>query len=73
MLDNNPFETGFNGQITFPYDLAKISSRGRQEKDYSVLMATPWGNTYTKDMAIAAIVNEELGRQRGHRYDPYRV
>jgi hypothetical protein len=27
-------------------------------------MATPWGNTYTKDMAIAAIVNEELG-QRG--------
>lgn len=62
MLDNNPFETGINGQITFPYDLAKISSRGRQEKDYTVLMATPWGNTYTKDMAIAAIVNEELGR-----------
>ena len=64
MLDNNPFETGFNGQITFPYDLQKISSTGRNEKNYSVLMTTPWGNTFTKDMAIAAIVNEELG-QRG--------
>jgi hypothetical protein len=64
MLDNNPFETGFNGQITFPYDLQKISRTGREEKNYSVLMTTPWGNTFTKDMAIAAIVNEELG-QRG--------
>ncbi len=64
MLDNNPYETGFNGQITFPYDLAKISAAGRDGKDYQVLMSTPWGNTYTKDMAIAAIVNEELG-QRG--------
>ena len=26
-------------------------------------MTTPWGNTYTKDMAIAAIVNEELGKR----------
>lgn len=64
MLDNNPYETGFGGQITFPYDLASISTKNRTEKDYSILMSTPWGNTYTKDMAIAAIVNEELG-QRG--------
>jgi hypothetical protein len=64
MLDNNPYETGINGQITFPYDLQRISSTGREERDYGVLMTTPWGNTYTKDMAIAAIVNEELG-QRG--------
>ena len=28
-----------------------------------MLMTTPWGNTYTKDMAIAAIVNEELGQR----------
>ena len=53
-----------NGQITFPYDLSRISAKNRTEKDYSVLMSTPWGNTYTKDLAIAAIVNEELG-QRG--------
>ena len=62
MLDNNAYETGFNGQITFPYDLQKISSAGRDSKDYRILMSTPWGNTYTKDMAIAAIVNEELGQ-----------
>ncbi len=64
MLDNNPYETGFDGQITYPYDLARISTKNRTEKDYSLLMSTPWGNTYTKDLAIAAIVNEELG-QRG--------
>ena len=63
MLDNNPFETGINGQFTFPYDLQRISSTGRDEKDYSLLRTTPWGNTYTKDMAIAAIVNEELGKR----------
>jgi len=63
MLDNNAFETGFNGQITFPYDLERLSSQGRDGKDYSLLMTTPWGNTFTKDMAIAAIVNEGLGKQ----------
>lgn len=62
MLDNNPYETGIKGQITFPYDLAKISNTGREKKDYTVLMTTPWGNTFTKDMAIAAIINEELGQ-----------
>lgn len=63
MLDNNPYETGINGQITFPYDLDRISSDGKGGRDYSLLMTTPWGNTYTKDMAIAAIVNEELGKR----------
>ena len=62
MLDNNPYESGFDGQITFPYDLSRISSDGRGGKDYTLLMKTPWGNTYTKDMAIAAIVNEKLGQ-----------
>lgn len=62
MLDNNDYEEGFKGQNTFPYDLARLSSSGRESRDYSVLMTTPWGNTYTKDMAIAAIVNEELGK-----------
>ena len=62
MLDNNPYEKGLNGQITFPYDLTRLSSDGRGGKNYRVLMTTPWGNTFTKDMAIAAIVNEELGQ-----------
>jgi hypothetical protein len=60
--DDNPYETGFGGQITFPYEFSEISRKGRNEKDYSLLMSTPWGNTYTKDLAIAAILNEELGQ-----------
>jgi predicted AlkP superfamily pyrophosphatase or phosphodiesterase len=60
MLDNNPHEKGFNGQITFPYDLRKLSG-GKRRSDYALLMHTPFGNTYTKDFAISAIVNEELG------------
>lgn len=62
MLDNNPFETGFRGQITFPYDLTKIGDPSKK-KDYSVLMVTPYGNSYTKDFAISAIVNEQLGQR----------
>ena len=62
MLDNNEYETGFKGQITFPYDLNRLSM-GSKGRDYSMLMTIPWGNTYTKDMAIAAIVNEELGKR----------
>lgn len=61
MLDNNPYEEGFNGQITFPYNLDRIGDG--ISGDYAVLMKTPWGNTYTKDFAIATIVNEELGRR----------
>jgi predicted AlkP superfamily pyrophosphatase or phosphodiesterase len=63
MLDNNEFETGFNGQITFPYDLAQLSrGENKDERRYEVLMYTPWGNTFTKDMAITAIVHMGLGR-----------
>ena len=61
MLDNNDYEVGFDDQITFPYDLARISGASGGETNYTTLLSTPWGNTYTKDMAIAAIVNEELG------------
>lgn len=62
MLDNNEYELGFGGQITFPYDLNRLSL-GSEGRDYSMLMTVPWGNTYTKDMALAAIVNEELGKR----------
>ncbi len=62
MLDNNEFESGFAGQNTFPYDLNRLST-GSDGRDYSLLMTIPWGNTFTKDMAIAAIVNEELGKR----------
>lgn len=62
MLDNNKYEAGFKGQITFPYDLKKIGDI-TGKNDYSVLMVTPFGNTYTNEFAISAIVNEELGQR----------
>lgn len=63
MLDNNSYEEGFNGQNTFPYDLRKITRDGFREGDYSALLFAPFGNTFTKDFAISAIVNEELGQR----------
>lgn len=62
MADTNAYETGINGRSVFPYDLDRISG-GKRNRDYSTLLFTPYGNTYTKDFAISAIVNEELGQR----------
>ena len=62
LTDENPYETGIDGRIVFPYslpDLAKGKSIGDR---YRLLKQTPFGNTLTKDMAIATIVNENLGK-----------
>lgn len=57
--DKNNFEVGFVGnKVTFPYDLKLM--RG-ESKSYELLLSTPYGNTLTKDFALAAIVNENLG------------
>jgi predicted AlkP superfamily pyrophosphatase or phosphodiesterase len=40
----------------FPYDLKKFEG-----KNYGVLDVTPYGNTFTVEMAKAAITNEQLG------------
>ncbi len=37
-------------------------------KDYTPLFENPFGNTYTKDMAIAAILGEELGKDNNTDY-----
>ncbi|OFX58051.1 MAG: hypothetical protein A2046_15570 [Bacteroidetes bacterium GWA2_30_7] len=58
--DNNKYEVGFLGnKITFPYDLKTM--RG-DSKSYELLLSTPFGNTLTKDFALAAILNENLGK-----------
>jgi hypothetical protein len=62
LADNNGHETGIKGQKVFPYDLEELSRVSRKEIDYSILSTTPYGNTYTRDMAIAALVSEELGK-----------
>ena len=83
--DNVAWETGFDKQSppVFPYDLAKL--RG---SNYNLLRSTPFGNTITKDMAIAAIEGEKLGQNTvpdflavsfsstdyiGHQYGPNSV
>jgi len=60
--DDNKFEAGLNGKRLFPYDLKVISTVKKGRTSYDVLKYSPYGNTYTKDFAIAAIVNENLGK-----------
>jgi len=62
MLDNNKYETGFTGQFVFPYDLNKLSFLKKGQRNYELLKYTPFGNSLTKDFAVASIVNEELGK-----------
>ncbi len=60
--DNNQYETGLKGQVTFPYLLEDLSEIKRNKLDYSLLEKTPFGNTYVKDFATTLIVNEDLGK-----------
>jgi predicted AlkP superfamily pyrophosphatase or phosphodiesterase len=60
--DTTDYETGIGGRSVFPYDLEALSKVGRNEKNYNILLSTPFGNTFTKDMAIMAMVEEELGQ-----------
>jgi predicted AlkP superfamily pyrophosphatase or phosphodiesterase len=62
--DSGKYEAGFNGKNYFPYDLKKLSSRGKGEanRDFSILKETPFGNTFTTGFAKKLIETEELGR-----------
>jgi predicted AlkP superfamily pyrophosphatase or phosphodiesterase len=58
--DDNNFEIGFsNYRYTFPYDLSFLQNRSG---NYKYLKYTPYGNTFTKDFAISAIIGEDLGK-----------
>lgn len=89
IADKNKFEKGFGKYDTFfPYDLNKLSQSRRGKRNYNILKSTPFGNTLTKDFAIQAIINEELGQDEypdlltvsfsatdyiGHQYGPASV
>jgi hypothetical protein len=60
--DMNNFEKGINGKFVFPYDLGRLSSSRTNQINYELIKFTPFGNSFTKDLAIAAIVNENLGK-----------
>ena len=58
--DDNPFEIGIRlYRYTFPYDMNYLKNRSG---NYKYLKYTPFGNTYTKDFAVSAIVGENLGK-----------
>jgi predicted AlkP superfamily pyrophosphatase or phosphodiesterase len=62
--DNNKYETGIEGHKSFPYNLAQMGviPDDKNKKKYNLLRYTPFGNTFTKDFAISAIVNDSLGK-----------
>jgi predicted AlkP superfamily pyrophosphatase or phosphodiesterase len=60
--DNNKYETGIKNQITFPYDLNSLSTKPDGKREYMLIRYTPMGNNITKDFAISALVNENLGK-----------
>jgi predicted AlkP superfamily pyrophosphatase or phosphodiesterase len=55
-------QAGLGGVKSFPYNLEDISSLKRKQVNYAILRQTPFGNTFTKDLAIASIINENLGK-----------
>ncbi len=51
--ESKPFGAGVKG---FPYSLKQFAG-----KNYSAITVTPYGNSFTFDMAKAALTNEQLG------------
>lgn len=87
ITDNNKYEGVFEGEIApvFPHQLFKLRS---DNKNYSLIKYTPFGNTILKELALAAIVEEKLGQDEftdfltvsfsstdyiGHKYGPRSV
>ncbi|MBI5402064.1 MAG: alkaline phosphatase family protein [Ignavibacteriae bacterium] len=57
--DDNPYEDIFRGEDkpVFPHNLPELINKNK-----NLLRSTPFGNSITKDFAIDAITNENLGR-----------
>lgn len=64
LTDSNKFESGFGGLIRFPYDLKKLSSKGRGNagRDFAFIRETPFGNSFATDFALRLIEKEGLGK-----------
>ncbi len=60
MPDDNPYEQPLaaGSGSAFPYDLATLS---KGPAGLSLIASTPWGNTLTTDMALAALAGEGMG------------
>jgi predicted AlkP superfamily pyrophosphatase or phosphodiesterase len=57
--DDNPYEGNYSGKNTptFPIKTSEMFSNS-----YEILRSTPYGNTFTVEMAKAAVENEHLGK-----------
>lgn len=49
---------------SFPYDLGKLSNRGKEDRNYSWLKYTPFGNAITMDLALMLVMEEKLGKDK---------
>ncbi|MBA3680522.1 MAG: alkaline phosphatase family protein [Bacteroidetes bacterium] len=60
IADENRYEVSPNKKekAIFPYDYKLQLEKSK----YSIIKATPYGNTLTKDIAIACLKNEQLGK-----------
>jgi len=60
IADNNPYEGVFKGEKTptFPHNLPALRD---SNENFSLIKSTPFGNNITTEMALAAIVGENLG------------
>jgi predicted AlkP superfamily pyrophosphatase or phosphodiesterase len=58
--DDNPYEGLYEGESkpVFPHNLPAMFTK----TNYEVLRSTPFGNTITKDIALAALKGENLGK-----------
>ena len=58
--DDNPYEGLYPGETkpVFPHNISKMW----KPNDFDIIRSTPFGNSITKDAAIAAIEGEQLGK-----------
>jgi len=58
--DDSPYEGLFPGETkpVFPHNLSVMYSK----TDYGIIRSTPFGNSITKDLALAALKGESLGK-----------
>ncbi|MBL4668692.1 MAG: alkaline phosphatase family protein, partial [Flavobacteriales bacterium] len=87
IADNNPYEGTFNGEKApiFPHNLPALRDSNH---NYSLIKSTPFGNTILKELALAAIEGENLGKDEftdflaisfsspdyiGHKYGPMSI
>ncbi len=61
--DENPYEQPLfpGAKSAFPYDLAALS---KGPTGITLIASTPWGNTLTTEMALAALAGEGMGQDK---------